>query len=67
MRVVLLLMSIDALLNFDFVVRGLLPINVIYLHPLLTQDVVLTSIQRHLTVIMDARWALKQRCVLTGI
>ena len=32
---------------------------------LLTQDVVLTSIQRHLNV-MDGRWTLKQRCVLTG-
>ena len=36
-------------------------------HPspsLLTQDVVLTSIQRHLNV-MDVRWTSKQRCVLT--
>ena len=32
---------------------------------LLAQDVVLTSIQRHLNV-MDVRWTLKQRCVLTG-
>ena len=32
---------------------------------LLTQAVVLTSIQRHLNV-MDVRWTLKQRCVLTG-
>ena len=32
---------------------------------LLTQDVVLTSIQRHLNV-TDVRWTLKQRCVLTG-
>ena len=31
----------------------------------MTQDVVLTSIQRHLNV-MDVRWTLKQRCVLTG-
>ena len=29
------------------------------------QDVVLTSFQRHLNV-MDVRWTLKQRCVLTG-
>ena len=33
---------------------------------LLTQDVVLTSIQRHLNV-MDVRWTSKQRCVLTGV
>ena len=31
---------------------------------LLTQNVVLTSIQRHLDV-MNVRWTLKQRCVLT--
>ena len=35
------------------------------MHALITQDVVLTSFQRHLTV-MDVRWTLKQRCVLTG-
>ena len=33
---------------------------------LLAQDVVLTSIQRHLNV-MDVRWTLKQRSVLTGL
>ena len=33
---------------------------------LLTQDVVLTSIQRRFNV-MDVRQTLKQRCVLTGI
>ena len=32
---------------------------------LLTQDVVYTSIQRLLNV-MDGRWMLNQRCVLTG-
>ena len=33
---------------------------------LLTQDVVLTSIQRRLNVV-DVRWTLKRRCVLTGL
>ena len=34
-------------------------------YTLLTQDVVLTSFQRHL-IVMDVRWTLKQRRVLTG-
>ena len=36
------------------------------LRSLLTQDVLLTSIQRRSNV-MDVRWTLKQRCVLTGL
>ena len=37
--------------------------DVAYKPSLLTQDAVLTSIQRHLNV-MDVRWTSKQRCVL---
>ena len=45
--------------------RSILPLMYLILS-LLSQDVVLTSSQRHLNV-MDVRWTLKQRCVLTGM
>ena len=61
------LIKFESIIYRYFVKNGKFVVNYFYRFTLLlTQDVVLTSIQRHLNV-MDVRRTLKQRCVLTSL